>query len=65
MKIRITGLPDELGQALRLLAQVPGLDLLEISGIYPNRGASRLARVYLDAQLTVPPSPPARLEITS
>jgi hypothetical protein len=61
VKIRITGLPDELGQVIQILSQAPGLDLLEVSDPYPNRGASRLARVYLDAQLTAPSS---RKEIT-
>jgi hypothetical protein len=52
VKIRITGLPAEIGQAIRILSQVPGLDLLEVSDPYPNRGASRLVRIYIDAQLT-------------
>jgi hypothetical protein len=52
VKIRITGLPAEIGQAIQILSRIPELDLLEISDPYPNRGASRLVRVYIDAQLT-------------
>ncbi len=52
MKIRITGLYEEIAQALNALNAVPGLDVLEISGPYPNRGASRLVRIYAEVQFT-------------
>jgi len=51
MKIRITGLPAEVTQAITLLGETAALDLTEVSDPYPNRGRSRLVRVYIDAQL--------------
>ena len=51
MKIRITGLPAEVTQAITLLTATEALDLTEVSDPYPNRGRSRLVRVYIDAQL--------------
>ena len=57
MKIRITGLPAEVTQAITLLTATPALDLTEVSDPYPNRGRSRLVRVYIDAQLRPDPGP--------
>jgi hypothetical protein len=51
MKIRIMGLPAEIDQAIKTLTQTEALDVTEISDPYPNRGNSRLARVYIEAQL--------------
>ena len=65
MKIRLTGLPAEVDSAVATISALPGIDVTEISGPYPNRGASRLVRVYLDIRLTPPPSgqPPHGKEI--
>lgn len=52
MKIRITGLPAEVGQAITILTNNRDLDVIEVSDPYPNRGASRLVRVYAEIQLT-------------
>ena len=52
MKIRITGLPAEITQALSVINAVPDFDVLDISGPYPNRGASRLVRAYAEIRLT-------------
>jgi hypothetical protein len=52
MKIRITGLPAETERALNTLNAVPEFDVINISGPYPNRGASRLVRVYAEIQFT-------------
>ena len=51
MKIRITGLPDEVHQAVEALTNADGLDVIEVSDPYPNRGDSRMVRVYIEAQL--------------
>ena len=51
MKIRITGLPGEVTLAVQALNDTDSLDLTEVSDPYPNRGDSRLVRVYIDAQL--------------
>jgi hypothetical protein len=37
MKIRLMGLPAEIAQAVTILAQVPALDIIEVSSTYANR----------------------------
>ena len=51
MKIRLTGLPAEAEDAITTISTLPGFDVTEISGPYPNRGASRLVRFYLEVRL--------------
>ena len=51
MKIRLMGLPAEITQAVTVLNEADSLDVLEVSGPYPNRGDSRMVRVYIEAQL--------------
>lgn len=51
MKIRITGLPAEVSAAVAVLTSTDGLDVIEVSDPYPNRGDSRLVRVYVETQL--------------
>jgi hypothetical protein len=51
MKIRLTGLPAETSQAVSALRGAPALDVTEVSGPYPNRGDTRMVRVYIEAQL--------------
>jgi hypothetical protein len=51
MKIRITGLPAEVTLAVQALKNTDSLDLTEVSDSYPNRGDSRLVRVYIEAHL--------------
>ena len=50
MKIRLMGLPTELDQFLAALSQADVLDVIEISGPYPNRGSSRMVRIYIEAR---------------
>ena len=56
MKVRITGTREETTAAA--LATV--LEVREVSGFYPNRGATTLGRVYLDAHLPPPPETAGR-----
>lgn len=51
MKIRIMGLPAEITQVTAILNRADSLDVIEVSDPYPNRGDSRLVRVYIEAQL--------------
>jgi hypothetical protein len=51
MKIRLMGLPAEITQAVTVLNEADSLDVLEVSGPHPNRGDSRMVRVYIEAQL--------------
>ena len=51
MKIRITGLPAEVEEGIKTLTQAEALDVIEVSDLYPNRGNSRMVRVYIEAQL--------------
>jgi hypothetical protein len=51
MKIRLMGLPAEVDPTLKILQETRTLDLLQVDGPYPNRGDSRLVRVYIEAQL--------------
>ena len=52
MKIRIMGLPAEVERTIQALHDTQDLDVVEVSGPYPNRGASRMVRVYIEAQLS-------------
>jgi len=51
MKIRIMGLPSEVTQTLQAIRQTRTLDVIQVDGPYPNRGDSRLVRVYIEARL--------------
>jgi hypothetical protein len=51
MKIRLSGLPAEIDQAVCVLTDAQALDVIEVSTPYPNRGDSRIVRVYIEAQL--------------
>jgi hypothetical protein len=50
MKIRIMGLPGEITPVIQALTHADSLDVIEVSDPYPNRGDSRLVRVYIEAQ---------------
>jgi hypothetical protein len=50
MKIRIMGLPAEVTTIIQALNDTGSLDLIEVSEPYPNRGDSRMVRVYIEAQ---------------
>ena len=51
MNIRIMGLPAEVTQTLQAIQQNRTLDVIQVDGPYPNRGDSRLVRIYIQAQL--------------
>jgi len=51
MKIRLSGLPAEVGQAVSALSDADALDVIEVSSPYPNRGDSRIVRIYIEARL--------------
>jgi hypothetical protein len=55
VRLRLHGTPAECDQAARRLAEV--FDVVAVSGPYPDRGPSRLVRVYLELRLD--PAPPA------
>jgi hypothetical protein len=46
VRLRLHGTPAECDQAARRLAEV--FDVVAVSGPYPDRGPSRLVRVYLE-----------------
>jgi hypothetical protein len=50
VKIRIMGRPVEVTQVITVLNDADSLDVIEVSAPYPNRGDSRMVRVYLEAQ---------------
>ena len=52
MKIRLMGPPAEIGQAIKALRDIPGLDVIQVDGPYPNRGDSRMVRMYIEARLS-------------
>jgi hypothetical protein len=51
MKIRLTGLPAEVDQAVTILRDATIFDIVQVDGPYPNRGRSRMVRLYVEAQL--------------
>lgn len=60
MKIRLEGTRAEVDDAAQALAL--GFEVQEVSGFYPNRGASVLGRVYVTA--TVLPADLVRARAT-
>jgi hypothetical protein len=52
MELRLHGTPDEVDQATERLAEV--FDVVSVSTHRPDRGTSRLVRVYLQLRLTPP-----------
>jgi hypothetical protein len=57
VRLRLHGTAAECQAATRRLAEV--FDVVAISGPYPDRGPSRLVRVYLELRLHPTPAPPA------
>lgn len=55
MKIRIMGTPRECDDAVKVLRL--GFAVLEVSSFRPNRGDSRLGRVYVEAGAPSDPLP--------
>jgi hypothetical protein len=56
VKVRLWGTPAEVAQAVRRLVEV--LNVVAVSGPYPDRGPSVLVRVYLEVHLDpAPPTP--------
>ncbi len=51
MKIRLMGLLAEITSVLTTIQETTTLDVLQVDGPYPNRGDSRLVRIYIEAQL--------------
>ena len=60
MKLRLEGTPAECEQAAALLGQT--FTVVSVSDPYPNRGRSRLVRVYVEARLD--PAEPPRPRVT-
>jgi hypothetical protein len=52
MKIRVTGLLDEVEQVVEVFAKLAMFEVLEASDPYPNRGNSRMVRVYIEARFS-------------
>lgn len=50
MKIRVMGLPPEVNEAVKVIGEV--FDVIQVDGPYPNRGNSRMVRVYIETRLT-------------
>lgn len=48
IKLRLTGLPDELKRFAAWLADQSGIEVLETSARYPNRGDSQYHRQYVE-----------------
>jgi hypothetical protein len=51
MKIRLMGLPAEVDQAVIIIYDAKAFNVIQVDGPYPNRGDSRMVRLYIEAQL--------------
>lgn len=49
MKMRLHGLPEEVEEAVKRLQGI--FAVVSVSDPYPDRGASRLVRVYVEVRL--------------
>lgn len=55
MRIRLTGTAEETQAAVTVLADL--FEVREVSEFYPNKGTTRLGRIYLDTEpLDIEPS---------
>ena len=52
MRIRLMGTLDEVQAVQQALSTTPGLQVVDTSAPYPNRGDSHQVRVYLDIHPT-------------
>jgi hypothetical protein len=52
VKIRVMGTEDECREVAERLVGI--VEVLEVGGPYPNRGASQLVRVYIEARIAQP-----------
>ena len=59
MKIRLHGTGDECREVAERLADI--VEVLAVSAPYPDRGASALVRVYVEARI----APPAHVDSTT
>jgi hypothetical protein len=50
MKIRLMGLPSELGRAVVIIYDAKIFNVVQVDGPYPNRGRSRMVRLYIEVQ---------------
>jgi hypothetical protein len=51
MKIRLMGLPGEVGQAVTIICDAKIFTVIQVDGPYPNRGRSHMVRLYVEVQL--------------
>ena len=51
MKIRLMGLPAEVGQAVTIINDAKIFTVTQVDGPYPNRGRSHMVRCYIEVQL--------------
>lgn len=51
MNIRLHGTKEECAYGVNALMLAPGMRLVSVSEPYPDRGASTLVRVYVEARL--------------
>ena len=51
IKLRLEGLPEELETYLENLQSDEKINILEKSGEYPNRGASKFVRIYVSIEV--------------
>ncbi len=51
MKIRLMGLPGEVGQGVTIIYDAKIFTVIQVDGPYPNRGRSHMVRLYVEVQL--------------
>jgi len=51
MKIRLMGLPGEVGQAVTIIYDAKIFTVIQVDGPYSNRGRSHMVRLYVEVQL--------------
>ena len=51
MKIRLSGLPAEVDQAFSIIYDGEIFTVVQVDGPYPNRGNSRMVRLYVEVHL--------------
>ena len=52
MKVRLMGTADECAAGVEVIRGAGRFEVVEVSGAYPNRGDSRLVRVYVETRAT-------------
>lgn len=51
LKVRLMGKKNSIRQFGRILRKIPGIEVLEFSDLYPNKGTEKYYRAYVEIEI--------------